>query len=353
VLSGSWEPEKAVLSTVEALADLGVRAHLGRRAVALKPGSVELSDGSALHADAVVVATGLVPRTLPDQPDRVHTLRTLDDSLALRATLDRVRSLLVVGGGFIGAEVASTARDRDIRVTVLEALPVPSARALGPELGALAGRLLTEAGVDLRTEVSLTSLVATDEGPTAVEAQLTDGTRLRAEAAVVGIGGTPALDWIDVPGVDVGAGLACGPSGRVHGLPATWAAGDVALWDDPVTGARHRQEHWTSAGDQAAVVARDILGAEPPPPTVPYFWSDQFGLKIQLVGRTEAADGLLPLHGDGLDGGPVRGTVVGYLSGDRLVAVAGFGAARRVARYRALVAARAPRADAAALAATR
>ena len=128
-----------------------MRTHLGMRAVALRPGEVELADGASLHADAIVVATGLAARTLPGQPTGVHTLRTLDDALALRAALERASSLLVIGGGFIGAEVASSARTRGLAVTVLEALPVPSARALGEELGALTGRLMTEAGVDLRT----------------------------------------------------------------------------------------------------------------------------------------------------------------------------------------------------------
>jgi NADPH-dependent 2,4-dienoyl-CoA reductase/sulfur reductase-like enzyme len=354
VLSGAWEPERIVLSTVEALTELGVRTHLGLRAVALRPGVVELSDGSALHGDAIVVATGLVARTLPGQPDRVHTLRTLDDCLALRDTLGRVSSLLVVGGGFIGAEVASTARDRGIDVTVLEALDMPSSRALGPGLGAVAGRLMTEGGVDLRTGVGITGFVE-GEGPTAVEAELADGSRVAADAAVVGVGGMPQLDWMEGSGVpegDLALGLPCGPTGRVDGLVDTWAVGDVALWADPELGGRHRHEHWTSAGDQAMVVARDILGAEAPPRSVPYFWSDQFGLKIQLVGRTTPADTVLPLHGEGLTGGAVRGTVAAYLSGDRLVAVAGFGAARRVARYRALVGSGATRDETLALAAT-
>ena len=168
---------------------------------------------------------------------------------------------------------------------------------------------------------------------------LADGSRVTADVVVLGIGGVPRLGWVDgapdegaVPG-----GLPCGPTGRVEGLPGVWAVGDVAAWTDPSHGDRHRHEHWTSAGDQAATVARDILGEPPPPARVPYFWSDQFGLKIQLFGRPEHADTLLPLHGDGLAGGAVRGTVVGMLADGRLVAVAGFGAARFVARYRALL----------------
>ena len=405
VLTGEWAPERTTLRSVEGLDDLGVRTHLGMRAVALRPGEVELADGASLHADAIVVATGLAARTLPGQPAGVHTLRTLDDALALRAALERASSLLVIGGGFIGAEVASSARTRGLAVTVLEALPVPSARALGEELGALTGRLMTEAGVDLRTDVRIDGFVTGSAAPdstgsggstgcggdasgaggagdggarttqaartapanpaaraaapaawaTAARATaawaaardgggqlgvaLADGSRVTADVVVVGIGGVPRLGWVDgapdegaVPG-----GLPCGATGRVEGLSGVWAVGDVAAWTDPSRGDRHRHEHWTSAGDQAATVARDILGEPPPPARVPYFWSDQFGLKIQLFGRPEHADTLLPLHGDGLAGGAVRGTVVGMLADGRLVAVAGFGAARFVARYRALL----------------
>ncbi len=337
VLTGAWEPARAVLRSVEELDELGVRSHLGTPAVAMQPGEVELSDGAFLRGDALVVATGLVARTLPGQPAHVHTLRTVEDSLALRDALARIGSLLVVGAGFIGAEVASAARGRGIAVTVLEALPVPAARALGPDLGALAGRLLTESGVDLHTGVRIEAFI---EAGDRVAVELADGTRHDADAAVVGVGTTSRLEWMAGTGVDLDAdGLACGPTGRVHGLDGTWAVGDIAAWDDPVHGDRHRHEHWTSATDQAAAVARDIVGAPPPPAAVPYFWSDQFGLKIQLVGRPDVADGIVGLHGQGLEGGPVRGTVAGYLAGDRLVAVAGFGAARLVARYRALVAA--------------
>ena len=344
VLTGEWDPARTILRDAVALDELGVRTYLGTEAVALRHHGVigdrgtgdrgtlevELADGATLYGDVVVVATGVVARTLPDQPAHVHTLRTLDDAVALRAALERAASVLVVGAGFIGAEVASAALGRDVAVTVLEAAEVPAERALGATVGALAGRLMSEAGVDLRTGMRPARFV--DGG-----VELADGTVLTADAVVVGIGGVPQLGWLPAAGpdgtpLDLSDGLACGPTGRVHGLPGVWAVGDVAGWDG------HRTEHWTNAGDQAAAVAHDILGAEPPPAPVPYFWSDQFGLKIQLIGRPDLADSVLPLRGDGLDGGAVRGTVAGYLVGDRLVAVAGFGAARYVARYRPLVA---------------
>jgi NADPH-dependent 2,4-dienoyl-CoA reductase/sulfur reductase-like enzyme len=342
VLTGEWEPERTTLRSVEGLDELGVRTHLGMRAVALRSGEVELEDGASLYADAIVIATGLAARTLPGQPPQVHTLRSLDDALALRAALEQARSLLVIGGGFIGAEVASSGHARGLAVTVLEALPVPSARALGEELGLLAGRLMTEAGIDLRCSVRISRFV--DAG-LRVGVILADGTEVDADVAVVGIGGVPRLEWIEGMSTTDGStnGLACGPTGRVEGCTGVWAVGDVAAWADPVHGDRFRHEHWTSAVDQAATVARDILGEPPPPAPVPYFWSDQFGLKIQLLGRPEHADNLVALHGDGLTGGAVKGTVVGLLAGERLVAVAGFGAARFVVRYRALLQAQADR----------
>ncbi|GAA5132017.1 NAD(P)/FAD-dependent oxidoreductase [Pseudonocardia adelaidensis] len=343
VLTGEWEPARTALAGPETFDELGVRAHLGNPAVALRPGDrgheLELADGATLHGDAVVIATGLVARELPGQPAPVHTLRTLDDALALRATLETASSLLVVGAGFIGAEVASSARTRGAAVTVVEALDVPAVHALGPQVGAVAGRLLTEGGAELHTGATITRFTdGSDGAPGRVTVELADGRQVAAEAAVVGIGGVPDLGWLAGLGLDTSRGLPCGPTGRVHGLDGVWAVGDVASWDDPVTGGRHRHEHWTSAGDQAAVVARDVLAAAPPPPTVPYCWSDQFGLKIQILGRPELGDEVVPLHGAGLDGGPVRGTVAAYVAGDRVVAVAGFGAARLVARYRPLVA---------------
>ncbi|MEV1296079.1 FAD-dependent oxidoreductase [Pseudonocardia sp. NPDC049635] len=336
-LAGEWERSKLDLIAAEGLAELGVRTHLGRRAVALRPGEVELDDGSTLHADAIVLAVGVAPRTLDDQPRSAHVLRSVEESDALRTALANSSSLLVVGAGFIGAEVASTALDRGLAVTVLEAGPVPMARVLGPDVGALAARLAAEAGADLRCGVAVSAL--TDAG-----ASLSDGSVLNADTVVVGIGGRLDLGWLEPAGPDLAGGIPCDEHGRVEGLPGVWAVGDAAAWVDPRFGDRVRHEHWTSAVDQAAVVARDIAGAEPPPPTVPYFWSDQFGLKIQLIGRPDLADGMLPLHGDGLDGGEIKGTTVGYLRGEELVAVVGFGAARRIARYRKPLAAGADRA---------
>ena len=339
LLSGDWEPEQLALKDDSALEDLDVRLYLGLPAVALRPGEVELKDGSVLSADAIVLATGVVARTLPGQPAHVHTLRTLDDALALRTELDAASSLLVVGAGFIGAEVASTAVAKGLTVTVLEAAPVPLLRGLGEQVGLLAGRLIREGGVDLQLGVAITDVYGTG-------VVLADGSRVDADVVVIGIGGRPDLGWLADTGLNLGDGVPCDATGRVLGLEGVWAVGDMASWADPETGVHHRFEHWTSTSDQATVVARAIAGTESPPPAVPYFWSDQFGLKIQLIGRPDRADSVEQLQGQGLDGGPIKGTVVGYFSGNALVAVAGFGAARHVVRYRALLQERADRAAA-------
>lgn len=343
ILTGEWGDDKAVLLDVGGLDDLGIRTRLGTAAVGLGPGRLDLADGSSLHGDAIVLATGLVPRRLPGQPERVRVLRTLDDAARLRADLDAGGSLLIVGAGFIGAEVASAARARGMDVTVVEATPVPWAHALGDEVGGLCTRLLVEAGVDLRAGEPVTGLV---DGPGGLEVELASGARATADHAVVGIGAVPDLGWLDGSGIPVDDGVVCDAHGRVEGVPGVWAVGDVAAWVDPVYGDRRRVEHWTSAVDQAATVARDILGGPVPASRVPYLWSDQFGLKIQVFGRPELAQQTVALHGEGLSGGPVRGTVTGFVADGHLTGVAGFGTPRRTARYRTLVADRAPVAEA-------
>lgn len=335
LLGGEWELNRVYLTDKKALTSLGVELYLGKPAVALRPGEVELADGTVLRGSAIIVATGVAARALPGQPDHVFRVRNLDDSLRLRAALRDTKSLLVVGAGFIGAEVASTALGHGMNVTMLEAQPVPLSRVLGGRIGQMCARLILEGGVDLRTGVSITRFIDAADSPVTVE--LADGSRVKADVAVVGIGGRLNLDWIGDVGLDVSGGLLCDNAGRVIGLEGVWALGDIASWWDETNGAHHRQEHWTAATEQAATVACSIVGAEPPPVTAPYVWSDQFGCKIQVLGRPDLADSLTALHGEGLLGGPIRSTIVGYFRAGDLVAVAGFSAARRFSRYRPLV----------------
>ncbi|MEV0972399.1 NAD(P)/FAD-dependent oxidoreductase [Microtetraspora glauca] len=331
ILNGLWEPQRVILRDGTGLAELDVSVRLSTRAVALRGTTVDLDGGGSVTGDAIVIATGVVPRRLPGQPDGVVTLRTLDDALALRKALDSAHSLIIVGAGFIGAEVACAARRRDIAVTVLEAAPVPCERALGRQVGALAARLFTEAGVDLRCGARIARLV--DDHTVELE----DGAVLSADVVLVSVGATPDLAWLDGAGLRNQNGLACDERGRVVGTGGVWAVGDAAAWWDPVAGDHRRSEHWTTTIDQAAKVACDILGTRLPAARPPYVWSDQFDLKVQTIGRTSTADEVVTLHGEGIQGGAVKGTVVGYFIDGALTGVASFGAPALFVRYRSLV----------------
>ncbi len=336
----------------------------GVRATGLKPGVVLTTetgpDGSAITGevgyDALVVATGVRARELPalvGHP-RVHLLRTFDDVLALRSSLDGARSLLVVGAGFIGAEVATAAHDRGIAVTVIEALDVPYQRSLGEQLGTIVGRMAGRYGVQLRTGTGVEELI---DSPESVHVRLSDGTTLEADIAVVGVGTVVNVEWLHAAhAVGAGsagpweAGVTCDGAGRAVGLAPgfdhVYALGDVAAWHDAPQDRHLRFEHWTTAVDQAPVLARalvrDLAGepVEPTEPLLPYFWSDQFGRKVQLLGRPGLADSVELLHGEEpaeADAPAPRKLLVGYFAADRLVAIAGISAPALLGKYRPLL----------------
>jgi NADPH-dependent 2,4-dienoyl-CoA reductase/sulfur reductase-like enzyme len=342
ILAGQWPEQRAVLHH-GALADLDVSLHLGAAAVGVDHAAVELTDSTRLHYDALVVATGVRPRRLPGQPDHpeLHVLRTLEDCRGLRDSLSRARSVLVVGAGFIGAEVAATARMAGLEVTMLEALPVPFARVLGEQMGQLCARLQADHGVTVRCGVRLegfldTSLTMSDNGHGGIAVRLADGSVVRADCGVVGVGTVIDGGWLTGLGVPADGGLLCDATGLVEGTGNVYAVGDIAAWRHPRVGDRPRIEHWTSATEQAAVVAQRIAGKQITrhADVVPYFWSDQYGLTLQLVGRCDLATSVEVLH----DPGMIKGTVAGYFADDALVAVLAFQAPRLFNRYRKLVA---------------
>jgi len=334
VLAGSWSEERALLHRGD-LAELDVSVHLGRSVIGVDSTAVHLDDGSQLPYHALVVATGVRPRRLPGQPDHpdLHVLRTLDDCRALRDSMSRARSLLVVGAGFIGAEVAATARMAGLQVTMLEALPVPFARALGEQMGQLCAQLQTDHGVTVRCGVPLVGFADSDSG---VTAQLADGTMVRADCGVVGVGTMIDDGWLAGLEIPTAAGLLCDTAGLVEGTGNVYAVGDIAAWRHPTVGDRPRIEHWTSATEQAAVVSQRLAGKAitRQADIVPYFWSDQYGLTLQLIGRCDLATSVEVLH----DPGAVKGTVAGYFAGNHLVAVLAFHAPRLLNRYRRMVA---------------
>jgi len=263
------------------------------RAVALDHAerTLRLADGRQVRADGFVIATGAAARTLPGSAGLagVHTLRTLDDARALRDELALGGRLVVIGGGFIGAEVASTARALGLEVTVVEAAPAPLAGPLGEAMGAVVSALHADHGVALLCGVGVKGL----SGERRVDAVLLeDGRTVPADIVVVGVGARPNVEWLEGSGVVLDNGVKCGADGRTS-LAGVVAVGDCANWYDPRAGLHRRVEHWTGARERpdAAIAALLAGGAvEPGVPRPPYFWSDQYGVKIQFAGHAAGAD---------------------------------------------------------------
>lgn len=292
--------------------------------------------------DALVIATGSKLRTLPgtDQLDGVHGLRTVDDSLAIRAALDAGARTVVIGAGFIGSEVAASAQKRGLPVTVVEALPTPLVRATGSEMGAAIASLHERNGTTLLCGTGVKAV----EGEGRVErVVLSDGTTLDAELVVVGIGVSPNTDWLEGSGLALDNGVVCDET-LWTGVPGVYAAGDVANWMNPMFGVRQRMENWTAAAEQGAAAARNALDPDNAKPheTVPYFWSDWYGSRIQFVGVPECDEVLLV---DGDVDADDRWTAL-YRQGDRLVGALTVNGQTVIMKYRRLIAQKASWGDA-------
>jgi NADPH-dependent 2,4-dienoyl-CoA reductase/sulfur reductase-like enzyme len=330
ILSGKWGPEQTALPGADE--DHGAEWRLGTRAVRLDAAAhqVELDSGERIGFDGLIIATGARVRELPGTPplEGIHGLRTLEDALAVRAALDRSPRVCVVGAGFIGAEVAASCRGRGLEVTLLEALPVPLGRVLGDRVGEHMAHIHREHGVDLRCAADVEGF----EGEGRVEAvRLSDGTRIPADLVVVGIGVRPNVEWLAGNGLDLENGVACGATCATE-IPGVFAAGDVARWYNPQYGETMRVEHWTHAVEQGIAAAENLLAGEGARPfsAVPFFWSDQYDVKIQMAGRPLPTDDVEVVHGQEGD----RRFVVLYGRKGRLAAALGFNRARFVVQYR-------------------
>jgi len=349
VLAGTWPPEKAVLADKKRSSEHRVHEVLGRRAVRLdaEARKVELQDGTVLSGDAVVIATGAQPRPLPGtealgQRDGLFTLRTLDDSLALRAAVTSVDEarVVVIGAGFIGAEVASTCAGLGCRVTVLEALDVPLRNVLGSTIGAHFGQLHESHGVDLRTGVDISGVrpldAAAPRSAGRLVVELDTGETFPADVVVVGIGVIPATDWLADSGLTLDNGVVC--DDRLFAADGIVAAGDVARWhwrrDDGEE--LIRIEHWQVAAEAGVAAAMSLLAGRAAAPAfspVPYFWSDQYGIRLQVLGSPRGSDDIRVV-----DGSPEEGKFVALFGrNDRLRAVMAIGKPRQLMGYRPLL----------------
>lgn len=335
VLAGDWEPDRIALTPSDKLADLDLDLRFGTAAVGFDLASRTLrltggeTEGETLEVDALLIATGARCRTLGQPREGVHVLRSLDDCLALRADFDAAPDrVVVVGAGFIGAEVAATARTRGLDVTVVEALPAPLIRVLGPAMGEVCAAVHRDHGVDLRTGVGVEGF----DGAGRVErVRLTDGSAVDASVVVVGIGVVPNTEWLEGSGLALDDGVVCDAAGLA--APGVAAAGDVARWPNRRFGEAMRVEHWDNAAAQGAHSARALLGAAEPYEPVPWFWSDQYDRKIQLAGHVRPDDEVRVVAGSVAE----RRFAALYGRGGRLMGALGFNRPRHVMRYRAMI----------------
>ena len=317
VLLGEAESSVTQLISAGALAAMNVDFRPGAVVIALDRAgrTLTLADGGTLAYDRLVLATGCRARPLPvpggDLPG-VHLLRTVEDSLALGPALTEGARIVVIGGGWIGLEVAAAARKRGASVAVIEVADRLCARAGPPALSDYLHDLHTRHGVDLRLDTAVTAIQPGSVAPLSVS--LADDMDLPADAVVVGIGAVAEDRLAVAAGLDCADGILTDTAGRTADS-AIFACGDVARYPHPAwDGAVVRLESWANARDQATACAHALLGQPEPPFEPPWFWSDQHGVNIQIVGRpTDAA----PVHRDG--GDPDRFSLF-WLIEDRLTA---------------------------------
>lgn len=340
LLTGSGTDRSLVLredSVIDAL-DLDLR--LGTSAVGLDPRerTVRLSGDAAregaVRYDGLVIATGARARHPRAGLPGVHVLRTLEDAEAIRGAFDTTGHLVVVGAGFIGAEVAASARSVGMEVTLVEAARTPLTRVIDPRAGSALAELHHDGGVDMRLGVGVTAY----EGAGHVErVRLSDGSAVEASLVVAGLGVELNTGWLEGSGVDLvpGSGAVACDAFCATAVPGVYAVGDLADWPHPRYGGRIRLEHWTNAGEQAEAAARNLLAGEGRRAytPVPYFWSDQYGKKIQLLGQAAPADQVEFVHGSPRD----RKFVAFFGREGLLVGVLGLKSTPRTMRYRELL----------------
>ncbi|MFQ6392487.1 NAD(P)/FAD-dependent oxidoreductase [Nocardia sp. KC 131] len=340
------ETDDTTLRPEEFFVEKRIDLRLNTAAIGVDPAArqVRLADGGRLDYAELIIATGLQPRRLPGLPvlKGVHVLRGFADAAALRAELSGAGTALVVGAGFIGCELAASFRAGGVEVVLIEPQPTPLASVLGEQVGALIARMHRAEGVDLRCGTGLDSFLA-DDADRVRGAKLSDGSEVHADLVVIGVGSRPVTEWLADSGIALaepaaGGGVLADEVGRTS-VENVWAVGDVAAWLHE-TGHRKRVEHWTNAGEQAKLLACALLGAEPPTAArVPYFWSDQYEVKIQALGTPSANDEVHIVSDDG------RKFLAYYTQDGTLTGVVGAGMTAQVMKVRAKIAAGAPVAE--------
>ncbi|MFC5824631.1 NAD(P)/FAD-dependent oxidoreductase [Nonomuraea insulae] len=300
--------------------------------------TVRLADGTVITYSDLVIATGAAPRELPSVPARpgVHYLRTVQDAVRLRDAVGAPVRVVVVGAGFIGSEVAAGAAARSASVTVIEPFAFPLSRVLGDLVGKRLAQLHESKGVQLVLGRSVSGIE--DVGATGKRVVLDDGTALSCDVVVIGIGAIPNTNWLAGSGLYVADGIVCDEYCRAS-VPNVFAVGDVARWPNPLFAESMRIEHWTNAVEQAGIVAWNLTHPDSPRAyaPVPYVWSDQYGNRLQIVGRPRAEDEVRIVLDDPAD----DSMVALYLRDQRVVGAFGQNAPSQLLALRRSLAARA------------
>jgi NADPH-dependent 2,4-dienoyl-CoA reductase/sulfur reductase-like enzyme len=342
-LAGEWDTDRIRLRKTEEIDKLNVDWRFATTATALDVANKTIATTNGnFNYDAAIIATGGIVRRLPNQPnlEGIHTLRTIDDSVALRDELQPGKRLVVIGAGFIGLEAAATARAKGCDVTVLEGLPAPLIRGLGEEMGRLVTRVHADNGVHIRCNVRVEE-IAGDQRVTGVRITNEQGQSelVAADIVLVGIGVAPATAWLETSGITINDGVVC--DANLQCAPHVFAAGDVARWPNALftdIEPTMRVEHWTTAAEQGAHAATNALANlnnQPLQPyaAVPFFWSDQFTARIQFVGRSTNATDVRVVAGNPDDGK----FAAAYFANNRLVGVLGVSLPRVVMPARKLL----------------
>ncbi|WP_066285365.1 NAD(P)/FAD-dependent oxidoreductase [Arthrobacter sp. B6] len=300
--------------------ELNVRAVLGNPVTALRPDEkAVVVNGESISYDSLVIATGAAPRELPGYSEipGVVTLRNLEDTHSLRRALDATHNITIVGAGIIGAEIATAARKRGCEVTVIEATHYPLERAVGREMGLVLSQMHPRNGTDLRCGVTLAELRTEGEGGKVSSVVLSDGSEIKTDLLLVSIGVVPTTSWLKDSGIELhpDGSIACDEYLKTS-LDDVYAAGDAISWPNAHTGRTGRLETWTSANEQGAIAGRNAAGVEDALAysTVPYFWSDWYGHRIQFAGTAHDAEPEVVIGGY-----EEEKFVVLYRSGDHVV----------------------------------
>ena len=336
MLAGEWEPDRIALTSPTKNDELSLEWHLGVRATDLNIAEkkVMLDSGQPISYDGAIIATGArcISLRMTGDLQGIYTLRGLDDAIAIRSEFEKTpQKVVVVGAGFIGAEVAATARQRGLDVTMIEAAEVPFERVLGAEMGTVTANVHRDHGVEVITGTPVESFKGKERVEKVV---LANGTEIDADIVIVGIGVKPNTEWLDNSGLTIDNGIVCDQT--CQAAPGIVAAGDVARWPNRLFGEHMRVEHWDNAVEQGVYAARRLLTGEnkiePYAPT-PWFWTDQFDRKIQLAGRTRSTDEVQIITGSTEE----RRFAAAYGRDGKLVGILGFNRPRHVMQYKQMI----------------